>query len=114
MQGVTRTIKNGYTKVTVSAAVTQAWADGEITGAKWPCSSLAGKRVRAEFDCDGNLVDLIINGKYRANGTGAELDALLEDVIGTANPACPHTRYLRIRNEYGIMVRQCKSCGSLL
>lgn len=114
MQGVTRTIKNGYTKVTVSAAVTQAWANGKITGTKWPGSSLAGKRIRAEFDRDGNLVDLVINGKYRANATSAELDALLEDVIGTAHPACPHTRYLRIRNEYGIMVRQCKSCGSLL
>ena len=36
--------------------------DTENWGSHWPCSTLRGKRVFAQFERNGDLVDLAING----------------------------------------------------
>ena len=78
----------------LSGEDTWNWADGytpdgfqkKHDGA-WPCSQLRGKRVKAEFDRKGNLVDLTVNGRSAPDDLSCdELNAIVEDAIGTAHP----------------------------
>ena len=50
------------TKIKASENDTYAWA--HRAGAAWPCSDLSGHRVFAELDLRGDLVDLLIDGKF--------------------------------------------------
>ena len=77
-------IPNCGTRVWISARETYAWA--HKPGARWPCSTLSNKRLFAAFDTRGDLVNIAINGRSDADCSGAELDALLEDLIGSAHP----------------------------
>jgi hypothetical protein len=49
------------TKYWISADETYAWA--HKTGARWPCSTLSGKRIFAEYDDNGRLCDVAIDGR---------------------------------------------------
>lgn len=76
----------------LSADDTYQWASGETPrGFKcehqgsWPCSQLRGKRVRVEFEKNGDLVDLAVNGKM-ADVDVNELDAIVADAVGSAHP----------------------------
>lgn len=61
--------------VTVSAAETAEWAR------RWPCATLRGRRVSAEFD-SGGLVDLAIDGHAAKDDIdGCEFDAIIADVV---------------------------------
>lgn len=65
----------------LSARDTQDWANRP--GARWPCSTLAGRRLRAEFDENG-LVDLTVNGHTpgeRSQIDGVELNAITSDFL---------------------------------
>lgn len=48
-------------KLWLSAHDTYNWA--HRAGASWPCSELSGHRVFAEFDANGDLVDMAIDGR---------------------------------------------------
>jgi hypothetical protein len=50
----------GSLKIWLSASDTENWATRP--GAAWPCSTLRGRRVFAEFDPKGDLLDLAIDG----------------------------------------------------
>ena len=60
---------------TLSARDTDEWASKP--GAAWPCSTLAGHRIRVEIS-DGDLVDFQIDG-HDGDCDGVELDAILAD-----------------------------------
>ncbi len=68
-------------KLWLSAQDTYQWANKP--GGKWPCSFIAGKRLFAEFNADGDLVDYAVNGKTSAdiNLTGDEFNAITSDFI---------------------------------
>jgi hypothetical protein len=71
---------NGFTLL-ASAAATSRWASR--TGARWPCSTIAGRRLRVEFDSCG-LCDLTINGKSPDRGPPVdshELNAFISDCV---------------------------------
>ena len=77
--------ESGYTKVWISARETQEWA--HKSGASWPCSFLSGKRLFAEFERNGDLVDLAINGgKGDQDCPADEFNAIMEDMLGTTRP----------------------------
>ena len=62
----------------LSAIDTENWA--ARPGAAWPCSTLRGRRVFAEFDRSGDLIDLAIDGgKGDQNCDGNEFKAMLDD-----------------------------------
>ncbi len=65
------------TKIWLSAEDTYKWA--HRVGASWPCSTLSGKRLFAEFD-DGDLVDLTINGKANQDCDASEFNAMIADL----------------------------------
>lgn len=65
--------------VTVSARETEAWA--RRPGASWPCSTLRGRRLRAEFDGRGNLVGLTVNGRRGDDVDGHEFNAIMADMV---------------------------------
>lgn len=77
------------TKLWVSANETYEWA--HRPGAAWPCSTLSNRRLFVEFDAQGNLVDLAINGRSDADCDGNELSALTSDFLrerfGVEHPA---------------------------
>lgn len=69
---------------------TYNWA--HRTGASWPCSTLSGHKVYAEFDSNG-LLDLWINDGYAGNEDGSypngpdwvdghEFSAMISDFVG--------------------------------
>jgi hypothetical protein len=70
------------TVVQLSARDTQRWAS------RWPCSTLGGKRVSAQYDEKGDLVDLMVDGRANAatldHIDGAELDAIMDDLAPEA------------------------------
>jgi len=72
--------KGGYT-VLISARETTEWANR--AEAVWPCSTLRGRRIRAELDRSGNLIDFKIDGFRRPAGNTDlhELETLLNDFI---------------------------------
>jgi hypothetical protein len=65
---------NGYT-IWLSAQDTEDWA--RRPGASWPCSTLAGHRLRIEVDSNG-LCNLSVDGRY-GDVDGHELDACVAD-----------------------------------
>ena len=75
-----RVQRNGdYTTVWASADDTYRWAHRE--GAAWPCSTLADRRLRAEFQ-RGDLVDLDFNGGRGDQDCDAhEFNAFCDDII---------------------------------
>lgn len=60
-------------KLWLSASDTAIWAR------RWPCSTLGGKRLFAEFDSNG-LCDLTINGRD-GDCDGNEFDAITADFL---------------------------------
>jgi len=66
-------------KLWLSARDTYEWANR--SGRAWPCSTLSGKRLFAEFDAVGDLIDLTVGGRYGVNIDGVELDAIAADFI---------------------------------
>ena len=72
------------TKVWLSARETYDWA--HRPGAAWPCSVLSGHRLFAEFDRNGGLVDITIDGNMDKDCPVDEFNAIMEDMLGTAQP----------------------------
>ena len=73
-----RTQVNGSTtKIWLSANGTYDWA--HKIGASWPCSTLSNRRVFAEFD-DGDLIDIVIDGKSADNIDAHEFNAMIADL----------------------------------
>ncbi|MHC4621836.1 MAG: hypothetical protein ACYTEQ_29200 [Planctomycetota bacterium] len=64
----------GYT-LWLSADETYRWA--RRTGQSWPCSQLAGKRLRVDVDNSG-LCDLAVNGRT-CDVSADELSAIVAD-----------------------------------
>ena len=62
----------------LSANDTYGWA--HKPGASWPCSFLAGKRLRADFDSNG-LVDYAVNGRYAEGMAADEFNAITSDFM---------------------------------
>jgi hypothetical protein len=76
---------NGRTQLWLNDHDTYQWANRP--GAKWPCSSIAGKRLYAEFEPNGDLVDMALDGDHSANVNGSELDAITTDHLPENHPA---------------------------
>ena len=77
--------ESGYTKVWISARETREWAHKD--GASWPCSFLSGRRLFAEFDRNGDLVDLAIDGgRGNQDCPNDEFYAIVSDMLGTSLP----------------------------
>jgi hypothetical protein len=70
-------------KLWLSSSDTYAWA--HRTGAAWPCSQLAGRRVFAEFDSNG-LCDLAIDGKSDEDCDANEFNAITSDHLASKLP----------------------------
>lgn len=69
---------NSFT-IWLSADDTYEWA--HRIGFAWPCSTLAGHRLRASFDTCG-LYDIAIDGKFPGIGSdvdGSEVSAIVSD-----------------------------------
>ena len=76
-----RTMKGEWgVKIWVSASDTYAWATR--AGSSWPCSTLSGRRVFAEFDSGGDLVDVAVDGKPADDIDGHEFSAMMDDLLG--------------------------------
>lgn len=76
------------TKLWLSANDTYDWANRP--GERWPCSQLSGKRVFAEFDSRGDLVDMAINGKnidVDVNEFNAITSDFIKAKLGKDHPA---------------------------
>jgi len=67
------------TKLWLSASDTYDWA--HRIGNSWPCSFYAGQRLFAEFDCNGDLVDIAVNGRLEEDGDGNEFNAITSDFL---------------------------------
>lgn len=65
--------------VWISADETYWWANE--SGNMWPCSQLAGHRVRATFDTNGLLDYAVDGGRYRDDIDGNEFNALIADHV---------------------------------
>ena len=64
--------------LSMSANDTRAWANKP--GARWPCSTLSGRRFFAEFDSFGDLIDLSIDGgRGDQDCDGGEFNAIVDD-----------------------------------
>lgn len=79
------------TKLWLSASDTYAWANR--AGARWPGSQLADRRLFAEFDSHGDLVDLSLDGgRGEQDCDGNEFNACVGDHLRQRNanlvPAC--------------------------
>ena len=72
------TPKNQAVKIWLSTNDTYKWA--HRSGSGWPCSYLSNKRVFAEFDRLGDLVDFAINGSVKYCPSN-EFNALIADFI---------------------------------
>lgn len=87
--GVPRGVKvehaHGYLRVRIPRSVTEAFAAGRLTRGSWPCSELRGRAVTAEFAPNGDLVDLLIDGRPD-NVSSAEFDSLMYAVFGVSHP----------------------------
>lgn len=80
----------GTIKLWLSARDTYEWAHRD--GANWPCSTLADKRLFVEFQANGDLVDLTINGNGSADCDANELNAITSDLIRMKFPNHPAIR----------------------
>lgn len=82
---------DGSIRINLSANDTYDWA--HRTGKAWPCSQLSGRRVFAEFDSRGDLVDLAIDGgKGEQDVDGNEFAACASDFITAKFPDSPAIR----------------------
>lgn len=82
---------SGYLVVKASADDTYRWA--HRAGAWWPCSVLSGHRFRAEFEPNGDLVGLTVDGRDAPQGLASdELDAITSDLIRAKYPDHPAIR----------------------
>jgi hypothetical protein len=82
-----RLLKNddGRISLWLSANDTYEWAT------HWPCSQLSGKRLFAEFEPNGDLVDMAINGHSGVDVSADEFNAITTDFIAVKysdHPAC--------------------------
>ncbi len=73
---------NNITKLWLSANDTYNWAHRSV--AEWPCSTLSDKRIYAEFD-DGDLIDIVIDGKSDCDCDMFEFNAMIADFIEKEN-----------------------------
>lgn len=69
--------------VWISASETYSWA--HRSGSAWPCSQLAGHRVRATFDTNG-LLDYAVDGRYHDDLDCNEFNALIADHVADRLP----------------------------
>lgn len=76
-------ICDSFVKLWISARETGEWA--HRPGACWPGSTLAGKRLFAEFDGNG-LVDLAVNGRS-TDCDAHELNAITSDFLRSKLPS---------------------------
>ena len=67
------------TKIWLSANDTDNWA--HKLGDSWPCSQLSGRRVFAEFDARGDLVDMAIDGSSAVDCAADEFSAITSDFL---------------------------------
>lgn len=82
---------NGGLKLWLSANDTYQWATRP--GASWPCSALSNRRLFAEFEANGDLVDLVIDGgRGEQDCPGDELNAIATDHIASRFPDHPAVR----------------------
>jgi len=61
----------------------QIWLTKDETAkwaSNWPCSTISGKRLFAEFEENG-LIDLKVDGKYSFDISADELNAISSDFI---------------------------------
>ena len=72
---------NQGVKLWLSANDTYNWA--HKAGSSWPCSTLSNKRLFAEFDGSGDLIDLSVNGRTALNVDGNEFNAIVADFVPT-------------------------------
>ena len=73
-------ITNGQLAVWLTKHDTYEWANRP--GKRWPCSTLAGKRVYALFAANGDLLDFVVNlGRDQDDIDGNELTAITSDAI---------------------------------
>ena len=72
---------NGHTTIQLASGETYAWA--HQPGRSWPNSVVAGQPLWAEFDPDGNLIDM---GDVDGNVPLDEFNAIIEDALGNARP----------------------------
>ena len=78
------TTPDGGVKLWLSANNTYDWANR--AGAAWPCSFLADKPLFAEFDSQGDLIDLAINyGQGDQDCPGDEFNAITDDFLRKGN-----------------------------
>lgn len=63
-------------KIWLSKTDTRLWA--KRSGHEWPCSTLSGRRVYAEYDRRGDLVSLKVTPKIQVDGV--ELHACMSDM----------------------------------
>ena len=74
------TLPNDGVKLWLSANDTYQWA--HKAGASWPCSFLSDKPLFAEFDSNGDLIDLTINyGHGDQDCPGDEFNAITSDFL---------------------------------
>ena len=77
------------TKIWLSARDTYAWA--HRPGAAWPCSQLSDRRVFAELDAHGDLVDMALDGGRGDQDCDAnEFNALVSDMLRTSALVASH------------------------
>ena len=70
----------GGVKLWLSANDTYNWA--HKPGAAWPCSQLSGRRLFAEFEANGDLVDMQIDGGRGEQDCDAnEFNAITSDFL---------------------------------
>jgi hypothetical protein len=70
----------GRTRLWLSSRDTWDWA--HKPGAFWPCSQLADRRVFAEFEPNGDLVDLAIDGgRGEQDIDSTEFNAMCSDFL---------------------------------
>lgn len=62
----------------LSARETWDWANRH--NLRWPCSTLAGAHLYAEF-LEGNLVDYALDGHHSMELTAAEFDSITDDAL---------------------------------
>ena len=70
-------------KLWLSANDTFKWA--HRAGNSWPCSFLSDKRVFVEYDSNGDLIDIAINGKI-VDCDSNELNAIIKDHLPANEP----------------------------
>jgi hypothetical protein len=76
-------LADGSARLWLSASDTEQWA--HKPGAVWPCSTLAGKRLFAEFAPNCDLVDMRLNGgRGSQDCDGHEFDAITSDYLESA------------------------------